>query len=50
MTSIDNECGPYCDRFGDCLNCYSEDPCMGEDGQEHSWPTAPLDLDDISAQ
>ena len=31
------ECGDYCEHCGDCLYCYSEDGCGGEEGVEHSW-------------
>jgi hypothetical protein len=32
------ECGEdFCDDCGDCLVCYWEDPCRGEDGREHMW-------------
>lgn len=30
----------HCERCGDCLECYWEDPCF--DGGEHQWPTLPL--------
>ena len=31
------ECGAdFCDNCGDCLVCYSHDPCFYDDGQ-HRW-------------
>jgi hypothetical protein len=27
----------FCDRCGDCLNCYGEDPCKGVEGLKHMW-------------
>lgn len=31
-------CGKdFCDSCGDCLSCYWEDPCYGNDSGEHFW-------------
>lgn len=31
-------CGEdFCDRCGDCLDCYGGDPCPEADGLAHSW-------------
>lgn len=31
-------CGvDFCDRCGDCLHCYWEDPCYGNETGAHSW-------------
>ena len=32
------KCGEdYCDACGDCLACYWEDGCGGEEGKPHYW-------------
>jgi hypothetical protein len=33
------ECGKdFCDRCGDCLHCYGDDPCIsGEEYPAHRW-------------
>lgn len=38
--AVDPECGEdFCDRCGDCLACYGNDPCWdgGEEPGTHSW-------------
>ena len=30
--------GPYCDLCGECLKCYSSEPCQGNDGGPHQAP------------
>lgn len=34
----DPVCGKdFCDTCGDCLACFWEDDCNGEEGQNHFW-------------
>jgi hypothetical protein len=38
-------CGEdFCDRCGDCLACYGDDPCY--DGGDHNWPSRDRVVDD----
>lgn len=38
------ECGEdFCDRCGDCLDCYGSDPCAN--GGEHFWVEYEVDDD-----
>jgi hypothetical protein len=40
-------CGEdFCDRCGDCLECYGDDPCT--DGKPHGWEEDEDDADDAS--
>ena len=40
-------CGrDFCDTCGDCLACYWEDPCCGEEGKPHFWVVY-VETDDI---
>lgn len=33
----DPQCGDFCDKCGDCLRCYGEDPCAASPDGEHRW-------------
>jgi hypothetical protein len=37
-------CGVFCERCGDCLACYGDDPCY-DDGP-HSWPAEAYEPDE----
>jgi hypothetical protein len=43
----DPECKTYCDRCGDCLDCYGQDACY--DGGYHVQPEREKKLPDESA-
>jgi hypothetical protein len=40
------DCEDYCDSCGDCLYCFSEDPCHPAGGQ-HSWVVYPDQVEEF---
>lgn len=39
-------CEVFCYDCGDCISCYGDDPCGGQEGKEHSYDRAEPDEGD----